>query len=126
MKNFRYYVFCVYFPTDYHDAQSRDAFVYLLREIEWFIDSATFDHLIIVGDSNVDFFIPSTWDSCLSDFLQDKALVCIMHYHQLSILCSILMLIMLSLHLIALSACDSTFASLTLSVLPLLYGSISF
>ena len=76
LDNVSFLCICAYFPTDYHDIHSRDAFIQLLGEIEGFIDSVAFDHLVIGGDFNVDFSVPSTRVSCLSDFLLDKALVC--------------------------------------------------
>ena len=114
---------CVYFPTDYRDAQSRAAFVHLLGEIEGFLDTVTFDHLIIGGDFNVDFSAPSSRASCLSDFLRDKDLICI---DQLP-----LSSVEYTFHSDANNAvswidhvfCDSAFALLTLSVSCLLYGS---
>ena len=51
--------------------------VQLLGEIEEFIDSVAFDHLVIGGDFNVT--VPSTRVSCLSDFLLDKAMRCQSH-----------------------------------------------
>ena len=54
--------------------------VQLLGEIEGFIDSVAFDHLVIGGNFNaVGFTVPSTRVSCLSDFLLDKAMRCQSH-----------------------------------------------
>ena len=114
---------CVYFPTDYHDIHSRDAFVQLLGEIEGFIDSVSFDHLVIGGDFNVDFSVPSTRTSCLSDFVSDKALVCVDQLPASSIEYTYFSDANNSISWLDHFFCDSTLASLTLSISPLLYGS---
>ena len=114
---------CVYFPTDYHDINSRDAFVQLLGEIEGFIDSITFDHLVIGGDFNVDLSVPSIRASCLSDFLSDKALICVDHLPASSIEYTFFSDANNSTSWLDHFFCDSTLASLTMSVSPLLYGS---
>ncbi len=51
---------CVYFPTDYHTSTSIDELHHTLGELEGFIDSQSFDHLIIGGDFNVDFDRPGS------------------------------------------------------------------
>ena len=68
---------CVYFPTNYHDAQSTDVFIDRLGEIEGLLDSVSFDHLIIGGDFNVDLGVSSPRATLFSDFLQDRGLICV-------------------------------------------------
>ncbi len=45
---------CVYLPTDYNNRSSRDEFLFVLAELEGFIQAQQFDSLLIVGDFNVD------------------------------------------------------------------------
>ncbi len=65
---------CVYFPTDYHTSTSIDELNHTLGELEGFIDSQSFDHLIIAGDFNVDFDRP---DSSLAQLCNFKDLAAV-------------------------------------------------
>ena len=61
---------CVYLPTNYHDSQSHDEFLFALTEIEGFMHSVLFDHVIIAGDFNVDVHVPSPRALLFSSLLQ--------------------------------------------------------
>ena len=67
---------CVYFPTNYHDVQSSEAFIGVLGELEGLIDSVAFDHLIMGGDFNVDLDLSTCRSTQFSDFLHERGLVC--------------------------------------------------
>ena len=45
---------CVYLPTDFQPSSFTD-YLNALGELEGFIDSQSFDHILISGDFNVDF-----------------------------------------------------------------------
>lgn len=38
----------VYFPANYHDSHSNDSFLYMLAEIEGFIDTVSFELFLLV------------------------------------------------------------------------------
>ena len=59
----------VYMPTDYGTSVSNVEFISCLSETEAFIDSMSFDSLIIGGDFNVDFSRASNNSLSLSDFM---------------------------------------------------------
>ncbi len=69
IENLSILCICVYFPTDYHDAQSSDAFLSTLCEIEGFIDSIAFDHVVTAGDFNVDPSVSFPRATLFTDFL---------------------------------------------------------
>ena len=66
---------CVYLPTDYGTAASYDDYLCVLGELDGFIESQTFDHIVIGGDFNVDFNRPSGPLNLLSSFMTDHDLV---------------------------------------------------
>ena len=59
----------VYMPTDFQTSLPNVEFVSCLSEIEAFIDSQSFDFLIIGGDFNVDFARASNNSLSLCDFM---------------------------------------------------------
>ena len=67
---------CEYFPTNYHTSASRDAFIDVLSELEDFIDSVPFQHIIIGGDFNVDLNVSSYRNSVLDDFFHERNFIC--------------------------------------------------
>ena len=52
-------IISVYFPTDYRNSNSDDDFLLTLGELGGFINSQSFDDIIIGGDFNTDFNNPS-------------------------------------------------------------------
>ena len=48
----------VYLPTNYGNMDSEQLYRESLAELKGFVDSQSFDNLIIAGDFNVDFHIP--------------------------------------------------------------------
>ena len=68
---------CVYLPTNYHDSQSHDEFLFALTEIEDSWTLVLFDHVIIAGDFNVDVRVPSPRALLFSSLLQNRASVCL-------------------------------------------------
>ena len=66
-NNFIILLINVYMPTDYGTSVSNVEFISCLSEIEAFIDSQSFDSLIIGGDFNVDFSRASNNSLSLSD-----------------------------------------------------------
>ena len=61
----------VYFPTDYRSPSSDGDFLTTLGELEGFINSQSFDNMVIGGDFNVDFDKPSFRKSSLTTFMDD-------------------------------------------------------
>ena len=45
---------CVYLPTDYGNQDSQDRFAESLNKLRGFIDSQSYDNMIVAGDFNVD------------------------------------------------------------------------
>ena len=68
-NNFTIRLINVYMPTDYGTSVSNVEFISCLSEIEAFIDSQSFDSLIIGGDFNVDFSRASNNSLSLSDLM---------------------------------------------------------
>ena len=114
---------CVYFPTNYHDTQSSDAFLSMVGEIEGFIDTISFDHLIIGGDFNVDLRSSSTRSTLLSDFIQERNLVCVDQLPLSSIKFTYLCEASGASSWIDHFVCDADLASVISSVSALQYGS---
>lgn len=64
---------CVYLPTNYGTSQSHDLYLEVLGELKGFIDTQTFDKVIIAGDFNADFNhrgVPCEYLVSLMDDLQ--------------------------------------------------------
>lgn len=68
---------CVYFPTNYHTLESKNAFTDLLGVLAGFIDTISFDHVLIAGDFNVDLDIPSDRSSLFINFLEEHSFICL-------------------------------------------------
>ena len=66
---------CVYLPTDYGTLSSRDDFLYVIGELEGFINSQSFNSLLIVGDFNADFNRSSPNTTQLISFMEEFNLV---------------------------------------------------
>ncbi len=58
-------------PTDYGNTDSRDEFLFTLGELSGFIESQSFNNLLIVGDFNVDFDRGGANAQLLSTFMDD-------------------------------------------------------
>ena len=68
---------CAYLPTDYHTDTSVADFNVCLGEISGFIDSQSFDHLIVGWDLNVDLASVSHRRTAIQDFMDSYDLRCI-------------------------------------------------
>ena len=62
---------CVYLPTDYGNLDSQDWFAESLNELRGFIDSQSYDNMIVAGDFNVDFTRLSVNRDVLLSFVSD-------------------------------------------------------
>ncbi len=72
----------VYLPTYYGTSTSYDDFFLTIGELEGFIETQSFDRIIIGGDFNVDFNRPSGRRDILSNFMSDHSLAADdSHYH---------------------------------------------
>ena len=73
---------CVYLPTDYVMSSSRDDFLYVISELEGFINSQPFNSLLIAGDFNVDFARSTPNTSQLIQFMEEFDLASVdLSYH---------------------------------------------
>ena len=123
IENLSILCICVYFPTNYHDTQSSDAFLSMLCEIEGFIDTVVFDHVVIAGDFNVDSRASSPRATLFCDFLQDRDLVCVDQLPLSSVTHTYTSEASGTTSWIDHVVCDADLALLVLSVSPLQYGS---
>ena len=73
---------CVYLPTDYVMSSSCDDFLYVISELEGFINSQPFNSLLIAGDFNVDFARSTPNTSQLIQFMEEFDLASVdLSYH---------------------------------------------
>ena len=73
---------CVYLPTEYATLSSRDDFLFVIGELESFINSQPFNSLLIAGDFNVDVARCSSNTLQLTQFLEQFDLVSVdLSYH---------------------------------------------
>ena len=72
---------CVYLPTEYGTLSSRDDFLYVVGELEGFINSQSCNSLLIIGDFNADFDRSSSNTTQLIDFMEEFNLVSVDLYH---------------------------------------------
>ena len=61
----------IYLPTDYGNQDSQDRFAESLNELRGFIDSQSYDNMIVAGDFNVDFTWLSVNREVLLSFISD-------------------------------------------------------
>ena len=67
----------IYLPTDYHSDTSDSDCFYSLLKLSGFIDSHTFDHLLIGGDPNTTLSIGSHCTTYLREFMVEHDLTCV-------------------------------------------------
>ena len=65
----------VYLPTDYGTSDSHSDYLHSLGELEGFIDTQSFDHLVIAGDFNADFRRQGLHVQALKSFMNDNDLL---------------------------------------------------
>ena len=70
-------IISAYLPTDYRNLNSDDDFLHSLGELGGFINSQSFDDIIIGGDFNTDFNNPSFRTFLLNNFMEEYDLVAI-------------------------------------------------
>ena len=67
---------CVYFPTNYNTEASDARFNETLAELEAFLQTVSYDDLIISGDFNVDFRNKISRTEALKEFMLNYNLIC--------------------------------------------------
>ena len=65
---------CVYLLTNYGSSQSHDLCLEVLGELKGFIEAQVFDKVIVAGDFNVDFNLPSITCAYLQVLMNDLQL----------------------------------------------------
>ena len=68
---------CVYLPSNYNTSQSNDLYLETLGELNGFVNSLTFDKIIIAGGFDVDFSRSNMFKNYLDSFMSVLNLVAV-------------------------------------------------